>query len=253
MGDRRGGRALCALAAWRRWRFLDGSPYPMGVDGYYYAVQLRSLLGHGHLVWPAAPLAFWLMAPAAALAGPIAGAKLGAAVLGAPRRRAGVPARAPARRRARARPGSRRPWSPPAAGSFYLSVEFVKQGVGVTVALAALVVLARALERPTRGRIAAAAAGRDRRRADPQGRAGLVAWSGCRRRRSSSAPAGRLAGRRLIRVGLAGAAVVALAGVAGALWPSGFVASATWPSAAVCSGPTPGGRRRPSTSAAATS
>src|SRR6185436_14102263 len=43
------------------------------------------------------------------------------------------------------------------AGSFYLSVEFVKQGVGLTIAVAALVAIARALEAPGRRRIAIAA------------------------------------------------------------------------------------------------
>jgi hypothetical protein len=210
--------ALCALAAWRRWRFLDGSPYPMGVDGYYYAVQLRSLLDHGHLVWPAAPLAFWLMAPAAALAGPIAGAKLGAL--------AGGPAYLLGRRLG----GGRAPGLiaatavTAAAGSFYLSVEFVKQGVGVTVALTALVLLARALERPTRGRLAAAAAGVVAAVLTHKVAAGLVVVAGLPAALVELRARGRLGRRRLIRAGLALAGLVALAAVAGALWPARFVA-----------------------------
>src|SRR5689334_3792341 len=74
---------LVGLSAWGRWEFLTSSPYPLGVDGYYYPVQLRSLLEDGTLYYPASPLAFWAMAPLAAWLGPVAGAKLGAAVGGA--------------------------------------------------------------------------------------------------------------------------------------------------------------------------
>ena len=45
--------------------------------------QLRALLEDGGLAYPASPLVFWLMAPLAAWLGPLAGAKLGAAALGA--------------------------------------------------------------------------------------------------------------------------------------------------------------------------
>ena len=62
---------------------LDASPYPFGVDGYYYPIQLRALLEHGALQYPAAPLVFWLLAPFAAVTDPIVGAKLGAALGGA--------------------------------------------------------------------------------------------------------------------------------------------------------------------------
>ena len=40
------------------------------------------------------------------------------------------------------------------AGSMYLSIEFVKNGLGLTLAITALWVLLRALERPTRARVA---------------------------------------------------------------------------------------------------
>jgi hypothetical protein len=148
---------MCGLAAWRRWLFLDESPYPTGVDGYFYAVQLRSILEHGHLHWPASPLAFWLMAPFAALTDPIVGAKLGAALGGA---LAGVPAYALGRRLGGGHGAGLLACAivTASAGSFYLSAEFVKQGFGVTVALTALVAILRALEQPTRARIAAAAA-----------------------------------------------------------------------------------------------
>ncbi|HTJ43545.1 MAG TPA: glycosyltransferase family 39 protein [Kofleriaceae bacterium] len=148
---------LCALSAWRRFRFLDSSPYPMGIDGYFYADQLRSILEHGHLNWPAPPLAFWLMAPFAALTDPIVGAKLGAAILGA---LGGVPAFLLGKRLGGSRAAGLAACAilTASAGSFYLSVEFVKQGVGVTIALAALCVIAKTLERPSRAWIAASAA-----------------------------------------------------------------------------------------------
>ena len=148
---------MCGLAAWRRWVFLDRTPYPTGVDGYFYAVQLRSILEHGHLHWPASPLAFWLMAPLAALTDPIVALKLGAAIAGA---FAGVPAYALGRRLGGSRGAGLVACAivTTSAGSFYLSGEFVKQGFGVTIALVALVDITRALERPTRARIAIATA-----------------------------------------------------------------------------------------------
>src|SRR5258706_13291464 len=75
--------ALVAWSFWQRWRMLSASPFPVGVDGYFYPIQLRSLLAHGELAYPASPLAFYLLAPFAAATDPITGAKLGAAVLGA--------------------------------------------------------------------------------------------------------------------------------------------------------------------------
>src|SRR5690348_9231314 len=74
---------LVAFSAWRRWQILDASPFPVGIDGYFYPIQLRSLLETGHLQYPASPLVFWWMAPFAAATDPIIGAKLGAAIGGA--------------------------------------------------------------------------------------------------------------------------------------------------------------------------
>jgi hypothetical protein len=148
--------ALAGLSAWWRWEFLAWTPYPVGIDGYYYPVQLRSLLEDGSLYYPASPLAFWLMAPLAAWLGPVAGAKLGAAIGGAlvavpafglGRRLGGWPAGLLAAALATT-----------SAGSFYLTVEFVKQSLGVTVGLAALWAIAWALAAPHTGRIAGAAA-----------------------------------------------------------------------------------------------
>ena len=152
--------ALALLAAWTfrdRWQFLTASPYPTGVDGYWYAVQLRSILGGDGLYYPAAPLALWLMAPLAALAGPFTGAKLGAALAAA-----ALPAAIyPLGRRIG---GSRATGllaavvAATSAGSFYLATEFVKNAVALPIGMAALVAIARALERPAPGRVGLAAA-----------------------------------------------------------------------------------------------
>lgn len=141
-----------------RWRVLSASPFPIGIDGYFYPIQLRSLLATGHLAYPASPLAFWLMAPLAAATDPIVGAKLGAALFGAlialpaygvgvqlgGRRVAGVAAAAVAT------------WS---AGSAFLTLEFVKNGIGLTVGLTALWLVLRAVEAPSRLRVAGALGG----------------------------------------------------------------------------------------------
>jgi hypothetical protein len=149
--------ALAALSAWWRWEFLAWSPYPLGVDGYYYPVQLRALLEDGSLHYPASPLAFWLMAPLAAWLGPVAGAKLGAAIGGA---LVAVPAFGLGRRLGGSAAGLvAAALATTSAGSFYLSVEFVKQGLGVTVGLAALWAIVWALEAPRAERLAVAAVG----------------------------------------------------------------------------------------------
>ena len=59
--------ALVAYSAWHRYGFLASSPFPLGIDGYFYPIQLRSLLETGHLIYPASPLALWLMWPLAAI------------------------------------------------------------------------------------------------------------------------------------------------------------------------------------------
>ena len=151
--------ALAALAVWSfwdRWRFLSASPYPTGVDGFWYAVQLRSIVGGHGLYYPAAPLALWLMAPLAAVSDPFTGAKLGAALAGA-----ALPlAIYPLGRRiggARATGLLAAVMVATSAGSFYLATEFVKNAVALPIGMAALVALARAVEQPSRRRIALAA------------------------------------------------------------------------------------------------
>ncbi|MFY2563999.1 ArnT family glycosyltransferase [Corallococcus terminator] len=135
-----------------RLRFLSATPQPVGVDGYYYAIQVRSLLESGELFYPASPLVFWWLVPFAALTDPIVGVKLGAAAGTAASvfpvylliqrlsgdRAAGVVGAAAAAT---------------SAQSIYLSTEFVKQGVGLTLTLAFLAALVEALARPTRPRM----------------------------------------------------------------------------------------------------
>jgi hypothetical protein len=150
--------ALVALVGWSfvaRWEVLADSPFPLGVDGYYYPIQLRALLDHGMLHYASAPVAFWLMAPLAAITDPIIGAKLGAALGGAV---IALPAYAVGRRLG----GGRVPGlvaaalATPSAGSAYLTIEFVKNSIGLTVALTALALVLRAIDRRTRVSIAIA-------------------------------------------------------------------------------------------------
>src|SRR5262245_9031277 len=125
---------LVGWSAWHRYAFLTTSPYPMGIDGYFYPIQLRSILEHGTLAYPASPLAFYLMAPFAALTDPITGAKLGAAIGGA---LIAFPAYGVGRQLGgnRAAGAAAAVLATTSAGSFYLSVEFVKNGWGLTMAL----------------------------------------------------------------------------------------------------------------------
>ncbi|MDQ3339412.1 MAG: glycosyltransferase family 39 protein [Myxococcota bacterium] len=149
---------LVTISFLQRWAMLTESPFPVGVDGYFYPVQLRSLLETGALEYPAAPLAFWLMAPLAALTDPVTGAKLGAALFGA---LVAVPAYGVGARLGRGR-GSGLVASALAttsAGSAFLTIEFVKNGIGLTVLLAALWLLLRALEKPVVSRIVLAVLG----------------------------------------------------------------------------------------------
>ena len=147
---------LAAWTFWDRWQFLTATPTPTGVDGYWYAVQLRSILGGDGLYYPAAPLSLWLMAPLAAATDPFTGAKLGAALASA-----ALPiALYPLGRRiggTRAAGLLTAVLAATSAGSFYLATEFVKNAVALPIGIAALVAVARALERPGRARVALAA------------------------------------------------------------------------------------------------
>lgn len=152
--------AVLALVAWsahHRWAVLSSSPHPVGIDGYFYPIQIRALLETGHLAYPASPLTFWIMAAVAKLAGPIVAAKLVAAIGGA---LVGVPAFVLGRRLGGTLGGlAAAVVAVGSGGSFYLSLEFVKNGLGLTVALTAVWLALRALERPDRGRVVGAALG----------------------------------------------------------------------------------------------
>lgn len=147
---------LVGWAAVTRARFLFASPYPLGIDGYFYPIQLRALLDGGHLYYPSSPLVLWLMAPLAAVTDPITGAKLGAALGTAA---VALPVYFVGRRVSgdRAIGVLAAVLAATSASSFYLSVEFVKSGIGMTFAAVYLALLGSAVARPTRARIAAAA------------------------------------------------------------------------------------------------
>jgi hypothetical protein len=211
--------AVAVWSTWQRWQVLDSSPFPLGVDGYFYPVQLRALLDHGSLRYPAAPLAFWLMAPVAWLTDPITGAKLGAALGGAliavpmygiGRRVGGVGAGLVAAVVATT-----------SAGSAYLSIEFVKNGIGLTVAMVAVWAVLVALEAWTPRRAAVAAAAIVAAALTHKMAAGLVVVL--------CAPAAigeaRRRGVTLRRLGVLAAGAAALAVVVGIAWPQRFVSA----------------------------
>jgi hypothetical protein len=220
--------ALIALVAWsfhQRWQLLTASPFPLGVDGYFYPIELRSLLDRGELAYPASPLAFYLLAPFAAIWGPLTGAKLGAALLGA--------AIAGPAYGVGARLGGGRGAGLVAAvlattsvGSAYLTIEFVKNGIGLTVALTALWLALRATERPTSARIVTAVGGLLAAYATHKMAAAIVVVIAIPAAIAARAAHGALRGRRLLYVlgGLVGIAAAAL--VIGAVSPQRFLSAA---------------------------
>ena len=192
----------------QRWEVLSASPFPLGVDGYFYPVQLRSLLETGSLEYPASPLVFWLLAPFAAATDPITGAKLGAAVLGA---LVAVPAYAIGNQLGKGRgPGVvAAALATFSAGSFYLTIEFVKNGIGITIALAALWLVLRAFAEPSHARIALAIAGIVAALLAHKMAAGLVLVIAIPATVTTMIGRGKLRGRRLIfRTLLVGVVVV---------------------------------------------
>lgn len=205
------GAALAGLVAWsflQRWQILAASPFPLGVDGYFYPIQVRALLETGSLQYPASPLTFWFMAPFAAASDPITGAKLGAALGGA---LIALPAYGVGARLARGRgPGLlAAAIASTAASSVYLSMEFVKQGIGLTVALTALWLVLRALDEPTRRRTALAIAGLFATLLAHKLAAALVITIAVPALAEEARARGTLRGRRLLYV-LAGSALAAI-------------------------------------------
>jgi len=217
--------ALVARSFAERWAALGSTPFPLGVDGYYYPIQLRSLLETGSLAYPAAPLAFWLMAPLAALTDPITGAKLGAALYGA---LIAVPAYGVGARLGRGRGAGlvAAAVAAQSAGSAYLTIEFVKNGIGLLAALAALWLLLRALEAPTRGRAVAAALAIAAAALTHKMAAGVIAVVALPALLAAAAGRGRLRGRRLLYAigALSAAALAALA--IGLLFPQRLLSPA---------------------------
>ena len=147
---------LVAWSFWTRYDFLSHSPYPMGIDGFFYPVQLRSLLDTGSLYYPSSPLSLYFMAPFAAATDPITGAKIGTALGSA---LLIVPVYILGRRVS----GDRAVGLLAAtlivtsAESFYLTTEFVKNGLGLSMAATYLCVLLWALDAPSRRRLGLAA------------------------------------------------------------------------------------------------
>src|SRR5262245_50600145 len=216
--------ALAAWSLWQRWQLLSVSPFPLGVDGYFYPIQLRSLLEHGELAYPASPLAFYLMAPFAALTDPITGAKLASAVLGAA---IAGPAYAVGARLGGSRGAGlvAAALATTSAGSLYLTVEFVKNGIGLTVALTALWLLLRAAERPGRLRIAAAIACLAAAYATHKMAAAIALGVAIPAGLAGLAARGRLHGRRWLVLAAALAVVGAVALGLGALFPQRFLSA----------------------------
>lgn len=217
--------ALAALVAWSftvRYGILTETPFPVGIDGYFYPIQLRSLLDHGALAYPASPLGFWLMAPLAALTDPMTGAKLGAALFGA---LIALPTYAIGARLGKSRGAGlvAAALATTSAGSMFLTIEFVKNGIGLTVGLTALWLVLRALERRTRPRIALAVAGVVAAFLAHKMAAGLVLAIAIPAAIAEAAQAGALHGRRLFYAlgGLAALAVIAL--VLGLAFPERFL------------------------------
>ncbi len=217
--------ALTAYSAWQRWNALAYSPFPLGVDGYFYPLQVRALLEHGALQYPASPLTFWFMAPFAAATDPITGAKLGAAIGPA---LVALPAYAVGARLGRSRGAGlvAAVLAAMTASSQYLSTEFVKQGFGLTVGLTALWLLMRMLERPTRARIVHFALGTVATLLTHKLAAGLVIAFALPAIVEDARGRGALRGRRLLYMLVIGALALVVVMVLGIVAPQRFMSPA---------------------------
>lgn len=213
---------------------LSESPYPVGVDGYFYPLQLRSLLETGELQYPAAPLAFWLMMPLAALTDPITGAKLGAAFYGA---LVAVPAYGVGARLGRCRGAGlvAAVLATTSAGSAFLTIEFVKNGIGLTILMAALWLVMRAVESPTFSRIMLAVLGGALAGGSHKMAAALLVvfavpaiLSGASRSRRSRAVVGLVGGATLLLVVVGIAVLNALPSRDGDLWHAFTAGDVRW-------------------------
>ena len=221
------GGALALLVVWsfaERWAMLIESPFPVGIDGYFYPIQLRALLEDHALAYPASPLAFWLMTPFAAATDPVVGAKLGAAVFGA---LGALPAYAVGARLGKSRGAGliAAALVATSAGSAFLTFEFVKNGIGMTLALTALWLGLRALETRTTGRIVIAIASVIAAFLAHKMAAGIVVVVAVPAVMAEAAGRGTLRGRRLLYL-LGGLGALAAAMLAlGARYPERFLSA----------------------------
>jgi hypothetical protein len=215
--------ALVAWSTWQRWHQLAVSPFPLGVDGFYYPIQLRALLEGGALAYPGSPLTFWFMWPLAAATDPITGAKLGAALgcalVALPAY--GVGARLGQHRGAGLLAAALATTS---ATSAYLTIEFVKQGIGLTVGLTAVWLVLRAFETPSRRRTALAVCGLVLAALAHKLAALLVLAIAIPGACEAARTRGLLRGRRLIYVVLGATTLAIAALIAGLVAPERFVA-----------------------------
>ncbi len=211
-----------AYSFYQRWQLLSATPFPVGVDGYFYPVQLRALLESGSLQYPSSPLTFWFMAPFAAATDPITGAKLGAALGGA---LIALPAYGVGARFGNSRGAGlvAAALASSSACSTYLTIEFVKQGIGLTVALAALWLVLRACETPSRARIAAALGGLVAALLAHKLAAGVVLAIAIPSTINEARGRAVLRGRRLLYLLAACGAIVVIVLVLGALFPQRFL------------------------------
>jgi hypothetical protein len=148
--------AVIGWVLWQRWQLALSSPYPHGIDGYFYAAQLQSMVAGDGMRWPSAPLTFWALWPLAEIAGPVWALKIGGAALA-------TLVAAPVYGIARELGGDRAIALAAAAlaatspSVFYFGVEFVKNGCGMTTAALAIWAALVAARRRDRASIAAAA------------------------------------------------------------------------------------------------
>jgi len=216
---------LVVMSFVQRWSMLTESPFPVGIDGYFYPIQLRALLEDHALAYPASPLAFWLMAPFAAATDPVTGAKLGASVLCA---LGALPAYGVGARLGQSRGAGliAAALVTTSAGSAFLTFEFVKNGIGMTIALTALWLVLRALETPSRVRIGGALAAVLAAFLAHKMAAGLVVAIAVPAAIAEAAGRGAVHGRRLFYLIGAAVAVVVIALAIGAAFPDRLLSAA---------------------------
>jgi len=149
---------LCLGVGVMRFRFLAHFDGAVGVDGYYYPIQIRSLLEGEGLYYPSAPLILWLMAAVDAVVGEaVLSAKLvaafGSAAIAVPTM--GLCRRLDIGRWPSVLAAALVSTAPSAA---YMSAEFAKNGVAFTIVMFFLWSLSSAHRSPSRKRVAVSVA-----------------------------------------------------------------------------------------------